>query len=110
MKKLTRKYFAPFAISFSLTLLTGCAGIGKSEAYKDGVKAGETVAKASDLLNGISDVAQSIGGDNFSLSNDDKSTGCAGLWVLKGIPKYSGKDVAKQKADFLMGCESVLTP
>ena len=96
--------------SFSVFALSGCAGIGKSEAYKDGVKAGETVAKASDLLNGISDVAQSLGGDDFSLSKDGESTGCAGLWVLKGIPKYSGKDLAKQKADFLKGCESVLTP
>jgi len=107
---LTRKYRALCGISISLTLLTGCAGIGESEAYKDGVKAGETVAKAADLVNGISDVAKSIGGDDFSLSKDDKSKGCAGLWVLKGIPKYSGKDLAKQKADFLKGCKSVLTP
>jgi uncharacterized protein YceK len=107
MKKITT---AIVFASISVFVLSGCAGIGKSEAYKDGVKAGETVAKASDLLNGISDVAQSLGGDDFSLSKDGKSTGCAGLWVLKGIPKYSGKDLAKQKADFLKGCESVLTP
>jgi hypothetical protein len=90
--------------------LTGCAGLGKSEAYKDGIKAGETVAKASDLLNGISDVASSLGADDFSLTADGKSTGCAGLWVLKGIPKYSGEDLQKDKADFLKGCESVLNP
>jgi hypothetical protein len=93
-----------------LILLSGCAGIGQSEAYKDGIKAGQTVSKASDLINGISDVANSLGADSFNLSKDGKSTGCAGLWVLKGIPKYSGKDLAKQKADFLKGCESVLTP
>ena len=91
-------------------LLTGCSVIGKSEAFKDGVKAGQTVAKASDLLTGISDVASSLGAEDFSLSKKDKSTGCAGLWVLKGIPKYSGVGLPKNKADFLEGCESVLTP
>ena len=107
---LKRKFLTLCGFSISLAVLTGCAGIGQSEAYKDGVKAGETVSKASDFLSGVSDVAKSLGAEDFSLSENGESTGCAGLWVLQGIPKYSGKDLARQKGEFLKGCESVLTP
>ena len=77
-------------------VLTSCSNIGKSQAYKDGVKAGKSVQAASDLVKGV------------SVGDKEKGQGCEALWVVRGLPKYTGKNLAQEKEDFIKGCNSVL--
>ena len=96
-------------LSLSLLLVTtGCSHFGKSQAYKDGVKAGKSVQAASDLVKGVSDLAESLGAEKFSIGDKEKSQGCDALWVIRGLPKYTGKDLEAAKKDFIKGCQSVL--
>ena len=88
--------------------LTSCSNIGKSQAYKDGVKAGKSVQAASDLVKGVSDLAESLGAEKFSVGDKEKGQGCEALWVVRGLPKYTGKNLAKEKEEFIKGCNSVL--